>query len=112
MKRKIQITAFVGSLLTFAAAPALAQINVQSDGSDGALNITSNTVIDLSQAISGAWSNNNTANAGKGIYDSNKWAVVFKYSSVNIASNASVTFSNHASHAPVVWLVQSNVNIS
>jgi plastocyanin len=87
-------------------------LNVPSDGSDGVLNITSNTVIDLSQAVTGTWTNNNTANSGKGVYDSSKWAVVFKYQSVNIAVGSTVTFSNHASHAPVVWLVQSNAMIN
>src|SRR5262249_23964325 len=87
-----------------------AQLNVASDGSDGALNITTNTVIDLSKATTGIWSQHNSPNAGNGVYDSSKWAVVFKYSSVSIAINAMVTFLNHPSHAPVVWLVQSGVD--
>ncbi len=93
-----------------ACSPQLfAQLNIPSDGSDGALNISANTVIDLSQAVTGNWTNNNTANAGKGIYDPNKWAVVFKYSSVNIQAGNNVTFINHPTHAPVVWLVSGNV---
>ncbi|HWN97423.1 MAG TPA: hypothetical protein VNT99_20495 [Methylomirabilota bacterium] len=96
--------------LTAACAPSLfAQLSIPSDGSDGPLNITSNTVIDLSQAVTGVWSNNNAANVGKGIYDASKWAVVFKYTSVNIAAGATVTFKNHASGAPVVWLVSTSV---
>lgn len=95
-----------------AAAPAFGQLSVPGDGSDGILNITSNTVFDLSQAVTGVWSNNNTANAGKGIYDSNLWAVVFKYQSVNIAINSTNRFKNHPSRAPVVWLVRSNATIS
>ena len=91
---------------------AKAALNIPSDGSDGALVITNNTVIDLSQAVTGNWDANNSANAGKGIYDSNKWAVVFKYSSVTIQGGATVTFANHGSRAPVVWLVQSNVTIN
>ena len=79
-----------------------------ADGSDGVLNITSNTVIDLSQAVSGVWTNT-SGSPGKGIYDATQWAVVFKYSSVNIASGAVVTFLNHPTHAPVVWLVNGNV---
>lgn len=87
-----------------------AQITIPgADGSDGALNITVTTNIDLSQAVSGNWDTNNAANAGRGIYDVSKWAVVFKYSSVNIAPGATVTFSNHPSRAPVVWLVNGNV---
>ena len=110
---KAKTYAVVVLLLLTVLAPKLhAQLTIPgADGSDGALTIISNTVIDLSQAISGVWSNNNSANAGKGIYDSNKWAVVFKYSSVNIASNATVTFQNHPSRAPVVWVVSGNATV-
>ncbi|MBN8456810.1 MAG: hypothetical protein J0M04_03125 [Verrucomicrobia bacterium] len=83
-----------------------------ADGSDGTLNITANTEIDLSQAVTGTWDQNNAANAGKGVYDPAKWAVVFKYSSVTVATGATVTFKNHASRAPVVWLVNGNVTIN
>ena len=89
-----------------------AQLAIPSDGSDGALIISNNTVIDLSQAVTGNWTNNNTANAGKGIYDPAKWAVVFKYSSVVISNGATLTFSNHPTHAPVVWLVGNDVTIN
>ncbi len=87
-----------------------------ADGSDGALVITEDTEIDLSQAVNGdgttvKWDTNNAANAGKGIYDPMKWAVVFKYSSVNVATGTTVTFKNHASRAPVVWLVSGDVTI-
>jgi hypothetical protein len=117
MKHTILIAAaFVAG--TFIAS---AQITIPSDGSDGALNITEDTVIDLSQAVTGTWDQNNTANAGKGVYDPEKWAVVFKYSSVNIEGHTpvggglqgrTVRFKNHPSNAPVVWLVQGNVTIS
>lgn len=84
-----------------------------ADGSDGALNISANTTIDLSRAIGGVWSDSlDSANAGKGIYDRSKWAVVFKYTEVNIAKGAKVTFKNHPSRAPVVWLVSGNASIS
>jgi len=101
---------------------ATAQLSIPSDGSDGALNITADTIIDLSQAVTGTWDQNNSANAGKGVYDPEKWAVVFKYSSVNIEGHTTgtpeqlvgrtVRFKNHPSHAPVVWLVQGNVAIN
>lgn len=90
-------------------APALnAQITSipYADGSDGALNVTVSTNIDLSKAASGNWTNT-SASPGLGTYDTNQWAVVFKYTSVNIAAGATVTFSNHITHAPVVWLVGS-----
>jgi hypothetical protein len=95
---------------TLAFTPALfAQLAIPSDGSDGALVVTTNTLIDLSQAVTGHWDDNNAAHAGSGVYDPSKWAVVFKYSSVDIASGATVTFTNHPSHAPVVWLVSGDV---
>lgn len=101
---------FVLSLAGFAPGVS-AQLNIPSDGSDGALIVTNDTVIDLSLAVTGVWNSNNAANAGKGIYDSNKWAVVFKYSSVVISNGATVTFANHPSRAPVVWLVSGNVTL-
>lgn len=83
-----------------------------ANGTDGALNITANTEIDLSLAPTAAWDSDNTANAGKGVYDPAKWAVVFKYTSVTVAAGATVTFKNHPSRAPVVWLVSGNVTIA
>ncbi len=80
-----------------------------TNGSSGVLNVTANTTIDLSLAASGAWDGANSAN---GIYDPAKWAVVFNYSSVNIAAGATLTFTNHPSTAPVVWLVSGNVTIA
>jgi len=62
--------------------------------------------------VTGSWDANNSANAGKGIYDAAKWAVVFKYTSVTIDAGATLTFTNHASRAPVVWLVSGNVTIA
>ena len=105
---KIQIAFLMLAVATFAPA-AYAQLTIPyADGSDGPLNITSSTVIDLSQAATGYWTNT-SASPGKGTYDATQWAVVFKYSSVNIASGAVVTFINHPTHAPVVWLVSGNV---
>lgn len=92
----------------------LAAITVPgADGSDGILHITSNTtvVIDLALAVDGDWNTNNTANAGSGIYDSNKWAVVYKYSSVTVDHGSTLSFANHLSRAPVVWLVDGDVTI-
>jgi hypothetical protein len=98
------------ALFTAAFAPSLfAQLSIPSDGSDGALNVTSNIVIDLSKSATGTWT---TTSSGNGIYDPIQWAVVFKYSSVNITNGATVTFANHYGNPPVVWLVQSNVTIN
>ena len=108
MKIQIKAASLLAACLAAFTPSLFAQLLIPSDGSDGALNVTANTVIYLSQAVTGNWTNNNTANAGKGIYDPNKWAVVFKYSSVNISGGA-VSFINHPTHAPVVWLVSGNV---
>ena len=89
-----------------------AQLNIPSDGSDGVFAPTEDVVVDLSQASDGIWSDDNTANAGNGIYDKEKWAVVFKYQSVSIPEGVGVTFKNHRSRAPIVWLVQGNVEIN
>ncbi len=105
-------------LLTLAAAAlllgsrALALLPIPSDGSDGNFNPGANIEVDLSQAVTGAWDANNAANAGLGRYDASKWAVVFKYASVNIPVGVTVTFKNHPTHAPVVWLVSGNVTIA
>jgi plastocyanin len=94
------------------ASSAFADLIIPSDGSDGALAPAASIEIDLSQAVTGTWSDNNGANAGKGIYDATKWAIVFKYSSVNIPAGVTVTFKNHPSYAPVIWLVQGSVTIA
>ena len=96
-------------LVAFAASAAISVPG--ADGSDGALNITVDTEIDLSQAVDGTWDDENSANAGQGVYDAEKWAVIFKYSSVYVATDATITFKNHPSRAPVVWLVDGNVTI-
>lgn len=99
--------------------PAYAQLNIAgADGSDGELATPPRSAtlfiqtIDLSQAVTGNWDDNNAANAGKGIYDPVKWAVVFKYSSVNIRTNTMIKFKNHPSHAPVIWLVSGDVVVA
>ena len=108
---KLHVSPFAAVLLLTLGARAAITVP-GADGSDGVLNVTTNTVIDLAQAATGTWDANNAANAGKGIYDASKWAVVFKYSSVTVATGATVTFTNHASRAPVVWLVSGNVSIA
>jgi len=103
----------LGGLPLALAVPAHADLVIPgANGSDDALVITANTVIDLSQAVTGTWDNDNAANAGKGVYDAEKWALVFKYSSVTINAGATVTFKNHPSRAPVVWLVNGDVTIN
>jgi plastocyanin len=98
-------------LLLLPCWPVTAQLVIPSDGSDGVFAPTTDIVISLAEAVDGTWNVNNSANAGKGVYDADKWAVVFKYSSVNIPAGVTVRFLNHRSRAPVVWLVQGNVTI-
>lgn len=80
-----------------------AQIDVGSDGSDGTFAPATNVVIDLSLAGGGP---------GTGTYDPDQWAVVFNYTYVDIPAGVTVTFLNHPSGAPVVWLAQDSVNIA
>jgi hypothetical protein len=97
--------------LVASVGSAFAQLIIPSDGSDGAFSPAANIEIDLSQAVTGTWSNPSTS-PGNGIYDAQKWAIVFKYSSVNIPGGVTVTFKNHPSYAPVVWLVQGSATIA
>lgn len=96
---------------------ALADIVIPgADGSDGDFVPAPNQshVIDLSLAANGNWADPSPI-AGQGVYDPNAWAVVYKYSSVNIQLNSNgyyVTFKNHPSGAPVVWLVSGNVTLT
>ena len=100
---------FCFAAMALCCSAVLGLINVPSDGSDGAFNPVANVEVDLSQTVTGTW---NQAGTGTGVYDAGKWAVVFKYSSVNIPAGVIVTFKNHPSRAPVVWLVQGNVTIA
>ncbi len=101
--------ALIAALVLIVPVTALGQLTIPSDGSDGAFNPTANITVDLSQAVTGSWDQPGT---GAGVYDPAKWAVVFKYSEVNIPSGVTVSFANHPSGAPVVWLVQNNVTIA
>jgi hypothetical protein len=98
--------------------PVFAQLNIPAaDGSDLDFSPASSVEVDLSNAVPGdalTYSNSGVAgaNRGRGIYDSVRWVVVYKYSSVNIPTGVTVTFKNHPSGAPVVWLVQGAVTIA
>ena len=68
-----------------------AQVNSGSNGSDGAFNPTAaSTVINMATHPNG----------------------IYQYTSVNIPSGVTVTFTPNANNTPVVWLVQSNVVIN
>lgn len=111
---KARSAAFFAILISCVAIPhAHAQLEIEgADGSDLALNVTTTSNrINLAAAPTGVWNGPNT-NPGRGVYDSNQWAVVFRYSSVNIPAGRTLSFSNHVSRAPVVWLVSGDVTIN
>ena len=78
----------VGFLLAGTAAQA--QVNSGSNGSDGAFNPTTNTVINMADHPDG----------------------IYQYTSVNISNGVTVTFIPNANNTPVAWLIQSNVVIN
>ncbi len=80
---------------------------------DGAFLAAGSTVIHLENADSRAgvtW-DGVPETLGDGVYDAEEFAVVFKYSSVDIPAGTSVAFTNHPTRAPVVWLVSGDVTI-
>jgi hypothetical protein len=93
------------------ATPAMGQVTIPDHtgvrnpnrGSDGFFNPTTSVEVDLTLATTGAWDGPSTGN--NGVYDPDKWAIVFKYTKVTIPTGVTVTFKNHYSGAPVVWLV-------
>lgn len=108
-----------------AIAPTVAPpptIDVGSDGLDGPFGANpffvpdvfgGNTMtIDLGLATRGAGVTWQTPGSGRGVYDANKWAVVFKYATVDVPAGKTVKFKNNDSNAPVVWLVQGDVTIA
>ena len=99
------LPAFISSTLLWMSlnSPAQATFDSGSNGSDGAFSPSSSTVIDLSQAGSGP---------GNGVYDPTRWAVVFNYTTIDIAAGRTITFINHPSGAPVVWLASGDATIS
>lgn len=78
-------------LLMLSCLSATAQVNSGSNGSDGAFNPTGgNTTINMADHPDG----------------------IYHYTSVNISSDATVTFTPNANNTPVVWLVQGNCVIA
>ena len=85
MKKTLSIRLCCVFLLLVTVA-AQAQVNSGSNGSDGAFNPTTNTVINMADHPDG----------------------IYHYTSVNISNGITVTFIPNANNLPVVWLVQSN----
>jgi hypothetical protein len=106
-----RIRFIVSTVILGAFSCAIGQVNSFSDGSDGVFSPTTNTTIDLGAAPARAW-DAQPDTAGTGVYDARRWAVVFKYASVNIPSNVTVGFKNGRTNPPVVWLVQGDVTIN
>ncbi len=98
--------------------------NSQSDGTDGALNCATlncpagcdeanpcTVEIPLGLAATAVW-NTPSPVPGRGVYDASEWAVVFKYTSIDIPAGVTVRFINHSKGAPVVWLATGDVTIA
>jgi hypothetical protein len=73
-------------LLMLSCLSANAQVNSGSNGSDGAFNPTGNVTINMADHPDG----------------------IYHYTSVNIPSGVTVTFTPNANNTAVVWLVQGN----
>ena len=105
----------VGIALAFLAVSAGAAIVLPTDGagSDGAFTPSNSMAahLDLGQALTGDWSTTNGDNR-RGVYDPEQWAVIFRFTEVNIPEGVEVTFTNNITHAPVIWLVQGDVIIN
>lgn len=132
MNRHLRVVPLgVISCVVLASYPARAEIDVGSDGSDDAFNPTGDHAFDLTQAASlcdcdGIDQGDDldfiddpcrwdcpSPEPGQGVYDAEQWAIVFKWTSVNIPSGVNVTFAtNHYSRAPVVWLAQENIQVA
>jgi hypothetical protein len=77
-------------LVAWLPASGRAQVNSGGNGSDGAFNPATNTVINMADHPDG----------------------IYQYTSVNIPGGVTVTFVANANNSPVVWLVQSNCVIN
>lgn len=67
--------------------------------------------VSLSKAISAAGTTWRTPGNGDGVYDARQWAVVYKFTTIEVPANVVIRFKNHPSGAPVVWLAQGLVEI-
>lgn len=85
MKQKILQVVFA----MLVCAGAQAQVNSGSNGSDGAFNPATNTVINMADHPNG----------------------IYQYASVTISNGVSVSFIPNANNTPVTWLVQGNCEI-
>ncbi len=99
-------------LASTSGASASAQIDSGSTGVDGVFPPPGTPVGPLTVDLSLAPTlGPGVVGTGNGVYDPDRWMVIFNYSSVDIPPEVQVVFKNHPSRAPVVWLVDGNVNI-
>lgn len=82
--------AFLITSVSIFAFGVLAQVNSGSNGSDGALNPTTNLVINMADHPDG----------------------IYHYTSVNISNGVTVTFIPNANNTPVTWLVQLSCTVN
>lgn len=103
MRFSLQVLFLFLASVVLSPGPARATFDSGSTGSDLAFSPAGNYVVDLRLAGTGP---------GTGVFDSTRFAVVFNYTTINIPTTATVTFINHPSNAPVVWLASGNVTIT
>ena len=101
----------VSVLVLLLPCTTFADFDSGSDGSDGAFAPKFDTVIDLSLAATASWDTPSPV-PGQGVYDPERWAVVFKYTTIDIPLGVTVSFTNHPSGAPVIWLASGDVTIA
>lgn len=99
MKTQMSACAALAVLLLGSIHSHAAIVVPGATGTDGPLNVAANANLEINLATSGS-------------YDATQWAVVFRYTSVTIGTGATVTFKNHPSGAPVIWLVVGDVTIN
>ena len=87
---QMKLFGVVPALMALTIGSVWAQVNTGSDGSDGVLEVTTSTNIDMRGHANG----------------------IYRYVSVNIADGGVVTFTPNTNNTPVVWLVQNNVTIA
>jgi len=110
--KTLQLKAALAALALLAAPALRAElvVNYANKGTDLFLNPPAGTFeMPLDEARPAAW---DAPGDSRGVFDNDKWAVVFKYSSVTIRTNVTVRFRNHAANPPVVWLVDGDVTIA
>jgi hypothetical protein len=90
-------------VLAFLVSGSALAFDSGSDGSDGPFNPAVDVTIDLAQAGTGP---------GTGTYIPEQWVVVFNYTTIDIPAGVTVTFDNHPTGAPVVWLATGDATIA